>query len=126
MVEFTPYYNPSPPLWEVVANSISYFWEFLDFQKGCIPLAVRSLLSAEPILVGTSCLLVLHLLLEIFHRFHPDTVTIVKVLTCISLLLRVWHNNGNIINNNFIKTSDITMIELIHNTYVYYLFSFSF
>ena len=44
MFKFTPYYDPSTPLWEVVANSMSYFWQFCNHKKGCISVAVRSLL----------------------------------------------------------------------------------
>ena len=42
---FTPYYEPSHPLWEVVSNSMAYFWYFRNYQKGCISVAVNSLLS---------------------------------------------------------------------------------
>ena len=43
---FTPYYDHSPPLWEVVANSMSYFQQYCHHQKGCISREVRSLLPA--------------------------------------------------------------------------------
>ena len=46
MFTFTSYYEPSIPLWEVVANSVSYFWQFRHHQKGCISVAVHSLLPA--------------------------------------------------------------------------------
>ena len=56
MVNFTIYYDHLPPLWEVVANIMSYFWQFFNCKKGCISVAVRSLLLSEPILGGTPCL----------------------------------------------------------------------
>ena len=44
MFTFTPYYDPSLPLWEVVANSMSYFWKCCHYQKVFISGAVHSLL----------------------------------------------------------------------------------
>ena len=46
MFAFAPYYDPLPPLWEVVANSMSWFWKFFDYHKGCISVAVCILLPA--------------------------------------------------------------------------------
>ena len=43
---FTPYYDPSPPQWEVVKNSMSSFWKFHNHRKGCISVVVRFLLPA--------------------------------------------------------------------------------
>ena len=44
LVVFTPYYDPSPPLWKVVVNSMSSFLYYCHNQKGCIFVAVCSLL----------------------------------------------------------------------------------
>ena len=44
MFIFTPYYGPSPPLWELVAKSMSYLCQFHNHQKGLIYVSVRSLL----------------------------------------------------------------------------------
>ena len=32
----TPYYDPSPPLWELVANSMSYFWHVPEPPEGIV------------------------------------------------------------------------------------------
>ena len=40
----TRYYDPSPPLEKVATNSMSPFYHFCDHQKGCIYIAVRSLM----------------------------------------------------------------------------------
>ena len=53
MFKFNPYYEPSPPLWEVLANIMSSFWKFRNWQKVYNYVEVLSLLSAEPILGGT-------------------------------------------------------------------------
>ena len=45
MFTFTPYYDHSPPLWEVVNNSMSSLWKFTNYHKGCISKLVSSLLS---------------------------------------------------------------------------------
>ena len=50
MFTFTNYYDTSPPLWEVVENSMSYSWQFLNCQKGCNYISDFSLLLIEPIL----------------------------------------------------------------------------
>ena len=63
MLNFTPYYDPSLLLWEIVANSISSFWKFLNYQKGCISIEVCSLLPAKTITSGAPGLPVVHLML---------------------------------------------------------------
>ena len=65
MLAFTPYYDPSPPPWKVVVNSMSSFFQLIYFQKGCVSISVRSLMPTEPILCGTPGLCVVHLLLGI-------------------------------------------------------------
>ena len=49
MFKFTPYYEPSPPLWEVLANIMSSFWKFRNWQKVYNYVEVLSLLSAGPL-----------------------------------------------------------------------------
>ena len=66
---FYPYYDPSPPLWEVVANNMSSFWQLSNFQKGYIYVIERSLTPAEPILSGEPCLPVVHCSLEDYRGF---------------------------------------------------------
>ena len=44
---FTPYYEPLPPLWGVVANSIYSFWGFLIYLKIFNPGAAHGLLPDE-------------------------------------------------------------------------------
>ena len=53
----------------------------VNFRKGCIPIAIFSLLPVYFFLCGTPGLPVVHLLIGRFHRFHPDTVTRAKILT---------------------------------------------
>ena len=61
MFTFTPYYEHSPPPWEVVShNSMFSLWKFCNSQKGYIYVAVHSQLPSEPILGGTLGLLALH------------------------------------------------------------------
>ena len=76
MVNFNLYYDPSPALWELVENNMSSFWKFLNSQKGCISLALRSLLPDEPILCDIPVLRVVQFILGIFHRAHLETVTV--------------------------------------------------
>ena len=64
MFKFTPYYGPSIPSWEVVANIMRSFSKFRNFQKGYIYVAVCSLLPDETILSGKTGLHVVHLYLE--------------------------------------------------------------
>ena len=54
---------------------------FLNFQKGCISGAVRSLLPDKPILGVVPGLPVLHLLCGISHRVYHGTVIRAEVLT---------------------------------------------
>ena len=63
---------------------------FLNFQKGCIPGAVRSLLMDEPVLGGTPGLRVVHCTLAGSTGF---TLVLFRaeVLTCSSMLPRVYH-----------------------------------
>ena len=56
MVAFNPYYDPSPPYWEVLNHIIYSLWTSLNCQKVYIPIAVRSLLIYETVLVVTPCL----------------------------------------------------------------------
>ena len=53
----------------------------VNFQKGGVSVAVCSLMPPKPIIGGTPGLLVVHFLIGIFHRVHPDTVTRAKLLT---------------------------------------------
>ena len=50
LLTFIPYYDPSPPSWEVVANIFFSFRQFLNYLEGCNPGAARSLLLGELIL----------------------------------------------------------------------------
>ena len=59
MVTFTPYYDTSPPLWEILTNSMSSFCHIINSQKGYIYLAVRILLPDDSILGGTPGLCVI-------------------------------------------------------------------
>ena len=43
LVIFIIYYDPSPPPWKLVANSMSSFLCYCHYQKGCMFIAVRSL-----------------------------------------------------------------------------------
>ena len=44
---FTTYYGPLPPLWELATDILCPpSKELINFQKGCIPGAVHSLMSA--------------------------------------------------------------------------------
>ena len=36
---FTPYHDPSPPLWELVSNIMSSFYQFINFQALFISVA---------------------------------------------------------------------------------------
>ena len=75
-----PYYDPSPPLWEVVSNSMSSLYQFYNLHKVYIYLSVRSLMPDEPILGGTPGLPVVHWSLEVY-----------KGLTLILFLRQVVH-----------------------------------
>ena len=76
MFTFTPYYEPSPPSREVVANSMSSLWQFSNEQKVCIYIAVHTLMPAQPVLGGTPSLPLVHLLLGSIHSVEGDTVPV--------------------------------------------------
>ena len=83
-VIFIPYYDSSPTLWEVVANSNSSFWLVHHIHKGCLPKAVHGLL---PSLTHPKCytrLPMAHLVTQV-TRGLPDTVTRAEVLTYLFL-----------------------------------------
>ena len=73
MFTITRYYYPSPPLWGVMDNSMSSFWDYCNYHKVFISVAVFSLL-AEPFLGGTPGLPVVHLILVSVHRINPNIV----------------------------------------------------
>ena len=64
MFIFTPCYNPSYPLFYVVAKRCTPYGYFLNCQEGCIAGTVLSLLLVEPVLSGTPGLPVVHLRLK--------------------------------------------------------------
>ena len=61
MFTFTTYYEPSPTLWEVVANIMSSLWEFLHYKKGYISVAILILLLALTYIEWYTRLLMVHL-----------------------------------------------------------------
>ena len=69
MFNFTPYYDPSPPSWEEMANSMSSFWQFRHYQKGCIFRAGRSLLPDLTYPQWYNMLPLVHLLKGSYHGF---------------------------------------------------------
>ena len=76
MLNFTPYYNPLPTLWEVVAKNMFSFWQLLNRKKIYISVAVLSMLLVEHILCVTPGLRVVRLPLGSYHMVNPDTVDV--------------------------------------------------
>ena len=81
MFNFTPYYDPLTPLWDLMANSMFYFWYFCHYQKGCIPGSVCILLPALTYVWWYIRLPLVHFEFESAHRVYPGIVPIAEVLT---------------------------------------------
>ena len=92
MFTFTPYYETSPTFWEVLANSMYYFWRVNWLPKGMY--YHISTLSASEL---TSSWCYTKVTCSTLHygkdpQGSPWYCTWSKVLTCSSLLIKVRQN----------------------------------
>ena len=81
MFTFTPYYDPSPRSWNVVANIISSLYQFFHHQKRFIPGSLRSLLPTLTYPWWYTRLPLVRFSFGSVRRVHPDTVPRAKILT---------------------------------------------
>ena len=79
LVIFTPYYDPWPPLWNMMVNIMYSCWWYFPYHKGCISIAVRTLLYALTYPRWFTRFPVVHLVNQV-PRGLPDLYTRAEVL----------------------------------------------